>query len=503
MQPRGVDDGPDQPRPRPRAVSEQHNPFPAFLQRYARDWVGFIRDYLTEPDPWQRDLLDAAARGDRQISVRSGHGVGKSTGAAFVVICTMLFRFPYRVVLTAATAGQLFDVLYPEVKSWIGKLPPELQALFKITVDRIELVHAPSDAFLTAKTSRAETPEAMAGVHCDGGWVLLVGDEASGIPEAVFEAAAGSMSGERVTTLLLGNPVRSSGFFYDTHNKVREHWTTFHISCFTSPRVSKAWIEEMRVKYGEDSNAFRVRVLGEFPKGDDDTVIPMAAIQSAQGRDIVSAASTPVVWGLDVARFGSDNTALAKRRGRVVPEPVRFFAGLDTMQVTGRVKAEWDMTPEKDRPVEILVDVIGYGAGVVDRLRELGLPARGVNVSESPALGETYRNLRAELWFRCREWLLGYDVSLPVAGQQLTSAERESMERLVEELAAVRFRVVDSSGKIQVESKADMKKRGMKSPDGADALILTFASDATVAAHGRDVASEWKRPLRRNLKGIV
>lgn len=484
-------------------MTDSFNPFEQFCAEYADDWPGFVRAYLTEPDEWQVELLEAVQRGDRGISVRSGHGVGKSAGASFAIICLMLFRFPFRVVVTAATAGQLFDVLYPEVKSWIGKLPTDLQKLFNVKSDRIELAHAPADGFLTAKTSRAETPEAMAGVHCDDGWVLLVGDEASGIPEAVFEAAAGSMSGERVTTLLLGNPVRSTGFFYDTQTKLKDRWTTFHVSCITSKRVSKDWVEDMRVKYGADSNAFRVRVLGEFPLADDDTIIPIELILSAQGREIVPSPSTATVWGLDVARFGSDHTALAKRKGRVLLEPVRFFAGLDVMQVAGRVLAEWNMTPEKDRPAEILVDVIGYGAGVVDRLRELGLPVRGVNVSESPALGDTYKNLRAELWFACRDWFRGRDVSIPVSGANLTPAERESMERLVGELAAVRFKITDSSGKILAESKAEMKKRGMKSPDGADALILTFASNATVATHGRDVASNWKRPLRRNLKGIV
>ena len=488
------------------SAADTANPLLPFIERFHDDWAGFVREFLTEPDPWQVELLEAVQRGDRGISVRSGHGVGKSAGAAFCIICTMLFRFPYRVVITAATAGQLNDVLVPEVKSWLNVLverEPAFKGLFDIKSDRIELAARPADAFLTARTSRAETPEAMAGVHCDGGWVLLVGDEASGIPESVYEAGAGSMSGTNVTTLLLGNPVRSLGFFYDTQTKLKDRWTTFHVSCLTSPRVDAEWVEDMRVKYGEDSNAFRVRVLGEFPLGDDDTIIPMDAIQSARGRDVEVGPSVPVVWGLDVARFGSDSSALAKRKGRTLLEPVRFWKGLDIMQVSGRVFAEWNMTREAERPVEILVDVIGYGAGVVDRLRELGLPVRGVNVSESPALGETYKNLRAELWFKAREWFMGRDVTIPVLGPDHSPAERESMERLIEELAAVRFKVADSSGKILAESKADMKKRGMKSPDGADALILTFASDAVVAAHGRDVATAWKQPLRRNLKGIV
>lgn len=460
------------------------NPFVDFLKKYRDNPVGFVQDVLSiEPDPWQREMLQAIASGNRRISIRSGHGVGKSTGASWAMIWYMLTRYPVKVVVTAPTSAQLFDALFAELKRWVKELPPFLGELLEATSDRVVLKSSPTEAFISARTSRAETPEALQGVHSDN--VLLVADEASGIPEQVFEAAAGSMSGHNACTLLLGNPVRSSGFFYDTHNRLRDEWWTRKVSCVDSPRVSDEYVDEMKSRYGEESNAFRIRVLGEFPLADDDTVIPMDLIQRAVQRDIEIDPKTPIVWGVDVARYGSDNSALCVRKGPMVTE-LQTWKGLDLMELTGRIKARYDDEKLENRPIEILVDSIGLGAGVVDRLRELGLPVRGINVSESPALKGTYQNLRAELWFKTREWLAERSCRLP------------KDERLIDELAMVKYKI-SSSGKFQIESKEDIRKRGQGSPDVAESLIMTMASTAVTAMTGYGAKSGWNKPLKRNL----
>lgn len=406
---------------------------------------------------------------------------------AWIITHHLLFRFPQKCVCTAPTQAQLFDALAAEVKAWIGKLPPLLQQLFRVTQERIELVAAPQESFVSFRTSTPEKPEALAGVHSDN--VLLIADEASGIPEPIFEAAAGSMSGHAATTILAGNPVRTSGLFFDTHHKLRDLWFTLKVSCVDVKRVSADFVEDMKRRYGELSNAFRVRVLGEFPAADDDTVIPLELAVLAKDRDVTAKDVKPI-WGVDCARFGSDRSALAKRRGNILLEKVRWFAGLDTMQLVGRIKAEYDSTPTQLRPEEILVDVIGIGAGVLDRLRELGLPARGINVSESPSLGDLYLNLRAELWFKGKAFLEARDCNL--AGD----------EDLIAELVQPKYKFT-SSGKIQVESKAEMKKRGVRSPDVADAFLLTLASEAVSASNGSKGSRSWAQPLRRMIKGIV
>lgn len=461
----------------------QPNPFLDFVRRYRNDPVLFVQEVLgQEPDDWQKEFLVAIAAGKRQISVRSGHGVGKSTAASWAMLWYFLTRYPVKVVVTAPTAAQLFDALFAELKSWVLRLPDGLKALIEPKQERIELKADPTGAFISARTARAESPEALQGIHSDN--VMLVADEASGVPEAVFEAAIGSMSGENAVTLMLGNPTRTSGFFYDSQNKNRDKWHAMRVSCLDSKRVSPAFVQSVIDSYGEESNAYRVRVLGEFPKSDYDTVISLGLVEDAMARDIRNAASTPVIWGLDVARMGDDATALAKRQAGVLLEPVRKWRNLDLMQTVGVVKAEWDALEEKERPVEILVDSIGLGAGVCDRLRELGLPARGINVSESPALKNSYTNLRSELWFKAKAWF-----------EQRTCALPKGSEELCADLVSVKYHPPNSSGRIAVESKDQTKKRLRRSPDLADAFVLTFASDAGTAIYGTSYASDWQKAL--------
>jgi hypothetical protein len=397
----------------------------------------------------------------------------------------LLTRYPVKVVVTAPTSAQLYDALFAELKRWVKELPDPIQALLDVKQERIELKASATEAFISARTSRAEQPEALQGVHSDN--VMLVADEASGVPEAVFEAAAGSMSGHNALTILLGNPVRSSGFFFETHNRLKDEWWTRRVSCLDSTRVSKEYVQDMKSRYGEESNAYRIRVLGEFPRSDDDTIIPMELLESAKHRDTRAYEDAPIVWGLDVARFGSDSSVLCKRQSNVV-HTLERWRNLDLMQLTGAVVAQYEACDHKNRPAEILVDSIGLGAGVVDRLRELKLPARGINVSESPAMGGTYLNLRAELWHKAKAWLEKRDCKIP------------NNEDLIGELATVRY-TFTSNGKIKIESKDDIRRRGLKSPNMADAFVLTFATDAATISWGS--SSSWNKPIKRLIRGLV
>ena len=463
-----------------------NNPFIQFITLYRADPVLFVKEVLgVEPDEWQKDFLNAVASGERKISIRSGHGVGKSTTASWAMLWFLLTRYPVKVVVTAPTSAQLYDALFAELKRWVKELPQPIQDLLDVKQERIELKASATEAFISARTSRAEQPEALQGVHSDN--VMLVADEASGVPEAVFEAAAGSMSGHNALTILLGNPVRSSGFFFDTHNRLKDEWWTKRVSCIDSARVSKEYVDDMKSRYGEESNAFRIRVLGEFPKSDDDTIIPMDLLESAKHRDTRAYEDAPIIWGLDVARFGSDSSVLCKRQSNVV-HTLERWRNLDLMQLTGAVVAQYEACDHKNRPAEILVDSIGLGAGVVDRLRELKLPARGINVSESPAMGATYLNLRAELWHKAKAWLEKRDCKIP------------NNEDLIGELATVRY-TFTSNGKIKIESKDDIRRRGLKSPDMADAFVLTFAADAATISWGS--SSSWNKPIKRLIRGLV
>jgi phage terminase large subunit len=414
-------------------------------------------------EQWQVDALNAISTSDR-VSIRAGHGVGKTFYLALVVFWFMLTRYPYKIPITANSQDQLRDIIWPELRKMRRRLPPELQSVIRVTAERVllgEIEEGDDEApFAVARTASKDNPEALQGFHEEN--LLFVIEEASGIEDIVFEVAQGALSTPGAKVVMCANPTRTDGFFYDTHHKLRHRWKTLHVSSLDVPRA-RGHVEDIVAKYGLDSNAYRVRVLGEFPKTGDDTVISLELCEAARARDVKPNESFRVVWGVDVARFGSDRTALAKRRGNVQVEPLKSWRNKDTMQVAGLIKAEWDQCwPHDDRPSEILVDVIGIGAGVVDRCRELGLPVRGINVGESPAVGDRYMRLRDELWFRAREWLDARDSRLA------------DDDALISELVGVKYKFA-SSGKIQVESKDEMKKRGLDSPDLADAWCLTFA----------------------------
>jgi hypothetical protein len=258
-----------------------------------------------------------------------------------------------------------------------------------------------------------------------------------------------------------------------------------HVDCRQSPLVSEDFINQIRNTYGETSNAFRVRVMGEFALKEDDTLIPAELVDAAIAREIAVDPNTGVIYGVDVARFGDDRTVLIKRQGNVVID-IKAWNGLDLMETTGRVVNEARM----DKPELINVDSIGLGAGVADRLRELGFNVRDVNVSESASMNNPQAaKLRDELWLSVKEWLTQRACHIP------------ANDDLRQELVAPTYSFL-SNGKLKVESKGEMKKRGMRSPDLADALCLTFAGEAALLG-GR--ATKWisGKPLRRNIKGIV
>lgn len=497
-------------------MSSAQAAFQQFLAEYGpaageRGPERFVIEVLgVVPDDWQLVVLRAYGRSERRIAASSCHGVGKTAVLSWVILYQLLTCYPQKAVATAPTASQIYDALFAEVVKWVRRLPPALAELLEPKSDRIELRASPQESFFSVRTSRAEKPEALQGIHSDGR-VLLIGDESSGIPEAIFEAAAGSMSGHWATTVLTSNPVRTSGMFFDVFHKLRDMWFTVRVCAgpavaledrepgiFYSTRVSRDFCQDIGRRYGFDSNAYRVRVLGLFPKADDDTVIPFELVELARQRDVIAPPSMRPVWGLDVARFGDDASALVVRN-RIAVTDVLVWKRIDTMQLTGRVKARWDELQPHARPTSVLVDAIGYGAGVADRLRELGLPCRAINVSENAGAAEKYRNLRSELWFLAREWLATRTSKLPTGNDR---GGEDPAEVLSTELVGPRYGYT-STGRLLVESKQDMKHRGLPSPNTADAFCLTFAEEPATLVHGGRWASNWNEPITRKLGGIV
>ena len=465
-------------------------------------------EHFDGPRKWQEKILrDISIHIQRnnsidmpemfRLAVASGRGIGKSALVAWIILWMLSTRLGSTVIVTANTEQQLRSRTWAELGKWLtlsihshwfAKTATTIKpaAWFEEALIR-DLKIDTGYYYAQAQLWSEENPDAFAGIHSSYG-VCLIMDEASGIPAPIYSVSEGFFSEPTPNRFwfTFSNPRRNTGPFYDSFHSKRAFWKSEQIDSRDVEGTDKELFQRMIEQYGEDSTVSRVEVMGEFPKADDDTVIPMELINGAIDREVTLTASEPIIWGLDVARFGGDNSALCIRQGNTVLEIISFQS-MDLMQLCGAIKNRYDDSTAIEQPQEILVDVIGLGSGVVDRLAEQNLPVRGVNVAEAPSTKKNYLNLRAELWFAVKDWLAQRDCRLP------------NNDELASELAAPQYKYT-SSGKIKIESKDEMRKRGIKSPDKADALALTMASSA--ASFGGSQAFmgyNFKKPLKSRI----
>lgn len=430
------------------------------IKTWACDPFSFVVQALqAQPTDQQKQVLKSVKPGSH-ISIRSGHGVGKTALLSWLVLWFMCTRADARIPCTASTHSQLRDILWPEIGKWIDKLPLQFQKALEWQVERIVWKERKNTWFAVARTARKENPEALQGFH--GNNLMFLIDEASGVPDEVFEVAEGALTKENVISIMTGNPTRLSGEFYRSHHQSRHLWQTYHFSSEDSALVSSDYADRIAQKYGKDSDVYRVRVKGDFPLAESDTFIPLPLVEDA--RLAVKPSGDRIIWGLDPARFGDDETALVKRAGMKVLS-VEGVRKRDTMQVAGWVAS----MAKTEKPESIMVDTIGIGAGVFDRLKEQGFPVIAVNVAEKATNTDLYARVRDELWGSVKDALKD-GLSLP------------DDEELLAQLSAPKYSF-DSSGRIVIEKKDDMKKRGVSSPDRADALCLTFYQNKLLFAH--------------------
>ena len=433
----------------------------------------FFKELLQfNPDEWQSEVLMDIANGPR-VSVRSGQGVGK-TGLESVVALWFLSCFPYpKVVCTAPTRQQLHDVLWAEISKWQAK-SSILKRILKWTKTKIYMRNYEERWFATART--ATKPENMQGFHED--YMLFIVDEASGVEDKIMEAILGTLSGPFNKLLMCGNPTRTSGTFYDSHNKDREDYKTHKVSCLDSPRTSKDNIAMLKRKYGEGSDVWRVRVEGEFPRGESDTFIALETALFAKDEVRVDPSGDTLYIGCDVARFGDDETAIYARIGMAVVGS-HFHHKEGTMVTAGWV-LHLIKTVRAEHPevsyVQIRIDDDGVGGGVTDRLNEVNeemnlryeiVPVHNGSASDD----EHYGNKGSETWGNVKE-LLEENMSNYILGQPGV-LQLPDDEKLVTQLTTRKWRM-GSNGRIYLERKEEMKKRGLPSPDRADAFALTL-----------------------------
>ncbi|MGE0190184.1 MAG: hypothetical protein AB7Q04_12975 [Steroidobacteraceae bacterium] len=447
-------------------MTNETEPLARLWLKWRKDALSFVRECVgvSELAEWQVTALKAISENDR-VAIRSGHGVGKTMFDALVILWFGSTREDAKIPVTAPVSDQIDVNLFGELRKWHAHMRDH-SAIGNWLAEQIEVKDGRVDwangNMCVARTARRDNPEALAGFHATN--LLFLIDEASGVAEIIFETALGALSTPGAKQLMTGNPTQPQGYFYNAFNKNRAHWFTLRVSSEDVPRA-RGHIDDVIRTYGRESNAYRVRVLGEFPVAAEEQVVPLDTVEAAIGRVVAPVPVLPL-WGVDVG-FRVDRSALSKRVGNVMPAPPKYWHNYDTMQLTGVIKQEYDRTDVDQRPSEILVDSIGIGAGVVHRLRELDLPARGVAVSEA-ATNPRYHRLRDEIWWKAREWFGGRDVTIP-------SYRDETMEQFIAEVTAPLLRPPQSSGKITIESKDETKKRLSLSPDLADSFVLTFA----------------------------
>jgi len=313
-------------------------------------------------------------------------------------------------------------------------------------------------------TWRKEQSEAFAGLHAATSIPFFIFDEASAIDESIFNVAQGGLTDGAPMVILWGNPTRNSGYFFEAFHRNRHRWITRQIDSRECSLPNKLKIQQWCDDYGEDSDFVRVRVKGTFPRAGSAQLIAGDVVLAARARDAHSLPDDPTVMGVDVARFGEDESVIAIRRGPDARSfPWGYFRGLDNMQLAARVAEQADqLSLIGHRPAAIFVDGGGPGSGVIDRLRQLGYPVIEVNFGGKADADHRYRDKSAEMWDRTKAWLAG-DAVLP-----------EEDELLAEQLTQREYGYTPKM-QLVLERKQDMKERGLESPDRADALVLTFA----------------------------
>lgn len=430
------------------------------------------------PDQWACEFMESIGADVRsrgfdgvtpvapiQYAVSSGHGIGKSAMAAWLTLWIMSTRPYSKGVVTANTGEQLASKTWAGVSAWLNKAIN--RHWFTITTGRgaMRLVHneAPDSWRVDAQTSREENSESFAGLHAASSTPWYLFDEASAIPAKIWEVAEGGKTDGEPMHFVFGNPTRNTGAFAECFGAQRHRWTVRQIDSRNVTITNKTLINKWVDDYGEDSDFVRVRVRGVFPRASSMQFIPRDLVDGAMKRpmDDYKPYSRTALVGVDVARFGGDQSVIRtrlQRDGRTWP-PKRYRE-LDTMQLAARVGEHINELKQLGLKVIVFVDGGGVGGGVIDRLRQLGHDVIEVNFGGKPDDPKKYANKSAEMWDRVKVWL--------------PTGHLEADELLATDLTGREYGF-NAADQIVMEKKEDMKRRGLASPDDADALALTFA----------------------------
>jgi len=444
------------------------------------------------PEPWQEELLRAVGAHIRdnmdrvevgvdmevwRSAIASGHGVGKSALVAWLIYFFMSTRVDTRGVVTANTQFQLEDKTWPELAKW-HKLAIN-KHWFVWAGTSLSFAAYPEDQRknyrTTAATVSKDNTEAFAGLHNEGRTVFSIFDEASGIDAKIWEVAEGALTDGEGFFFAFGNPTKPDGEFFDCFDKHERLYYTRHVESRDVSHTNKTALATILEKYGVDSDQAKVRVLGQFPTMSFDGFIDPVAVSERmqhEGQDLDSRA--PLMMAVDVAYHGGDEVVIGWRQGwDARSRTLQAFRGVKHSELVKRVKAAADAS----RPDIIVIECVGVGVPLCDDMQEAGYR---IHRAYPGALSKDmdYYNNRALWWAKMRDWIYEPLATLPEDGE------------LFNQLTKIQYQIRKSDGKTIMESKDDMRARGLPSPDRADMLMLTFAvevprRDPNLAANAR------------------
>jgi hypothetical protein len=458
------------------AIKDDPEAFVLFVFPWGRQ--GTPLEHFKGPRIWQRRVLRQVAQHIAKqkdtslfevlrMATASGRGIGKSALVSWLILWMLSTRIGSTTIVSANSEAQLRSVTWAEITKWAALLMNS--HWFELSATRVmpakwiaELVERDLKKgtrywAVEGRLWSEENPDSYAGVHNHDG-VMVIFDEASGIPDAIWSVTAGFFTENTPNRFwcAFSNPRRNEGYFFEAFHAKRNFWVTQNIDAREVEDTDKAVYQQIIEEYGADSKQAKVEVYGQFPDEGDDQFIPPYLVDAAIRRERYQDELAPIVIGVDPARSGADSTVIVARKGRDLVA-VRRYQGEDTMATVGRVID----AIEEFRPALVVLDEGGLGYGILDRLKEQRYKVvRGVNFSWKSKTPAMYANKRAELWGSMREWL--------------QSASIPNDRQLKTDLTAPHQKP-NSSGSIQLESKKDMKARGLASPDAADALACTFA----------------------------
>lgn len=447
--------------------------------RYAYPWREGDLSGFSGPDEWQTGFLrewgqEIEARGFDGItpvlpirfSTTSGHGVGKSALTAWISGFILSTRPHSKGIVSANSIPQLETKTWAEIAKWM-KLCITAR-WFRITSGRgsLKIVHRQHAETwrLDGMAWSKDRPASFAGLHAATSTPFYIFDEASEIARIILETAMGGLTDGEPMFFMFSNPTASSGFFFDSHHDMRHRYKTFQIDSRKARMTNKALIEEWIADWGIDSDFVKVRVLGEFPLQGNRQFISSSLVTGVmdETRAPSYTANDPVIIGVDVARYGFNESTIYVRRGRDARTiPPKIFRNLDTVQLAHEVrKLNQDLYADA-----INVDG-GFGHGVIDVLRSWGVPNVNEIHNASPSPDEEYANMATYMMAEARSWMKLANACLtndPILKRQLTSREYTMVE-------------AKRGTAVRIEPKEEMEKDDSKeSPDRADGFCLTFA----------------------------